>query len=86
MGDLKIIIVVNIRKFFIFFVLFKKYLVIIKCKMIKIFNLRGNFKIFVCDYGGGGIFWWEYIVDVSYYDVFEEGNNENNFVGWVVVE
>lgn len=54
--------------------------------MIKIFNLRGNLKNFVCDYGGGGIFWWEYIVDVSYYDVFEEGNNENNFVGWVVVE
>lgn len=45
MGDLKIIIVVNIRKFFIFFVLFKKYLVFIKCKMIKIFNLRGNLKI-----------------------------------------
>lgn len=54
--------------------------------MIKILNLRGNFKTSVRDHGGGGISWWEHTVDVSYHDALEEGNNENNSAGRVVVE
>lgn len=45
MGDLKIIIAANIRKSSTLPVLFKKYLVFMKRKMIKILNLRGNLKI-----------------------------------------
>lgn len=86
MGDLKIIIAANIRKSSTLPVLFKKYLVFMKRKMIKILNLRGNFKTSVRDHGGGGISWWEHTVDVSYHDALEEGNNENNSAGRVVVE
>lgn len=38
------------------------------------------------DHGGGGVSWWEHTVDVSYHDALEEGNNENNSAGRVVVE
>lgn len=39
-----------------------------------------------CKPSHGGISWWEHTVYVSYHDALEEGNNENNSAGWVVVE